>query len=131
MPERDYNVIHIFKDSVQLIGKRYNRLFAGHDWVALPPVIEQIASALEIEDSSKFHVIHLFIGSRVMFLAGRDKDEEEEPTVEGFLGKRNNVLSWNQVNSELVDALITELESVPMPTPESETSESETSESEE
>lgn len=127
MSEREYNVIHIFKDSVQLIGKRYNRLFAGHDWVALPPVIEQIASALGLEDSSKFHVIHLFIGSRVVFLAGRDKSEHERPNKNGSLAARNNVLGWDQVDSELVDALIAELESVSEETSSEDSSEAEES----
>jgi hypothetical protein len=115
MPNKTYNVIHIFKNSVQLIGKDTNRLFQGHDLSALAPVINQIASALEVEDPTDFHVIHLFIGSRAMFLSGKKDKPNRGNGFEALMNKSNVILKWEDVDAALVDALIEELEAVPLP----------------
>jgi hypothetical protein len=117
MSDKVYSVIHVFKNSVQLIGEKFNRLFPGHDWLSLQPLIDHVVSELGVEDASEFHVIHVFVGSRVLFLGGKKTETLEEGPELGLGSKlkRNNILTWDKVDESLVNALIAELEMVPLP----------------
>jgi hypothetical protein len=101
-----YKTIHIFgRNRIQLIGEDFNKVMPSSEITSLEPLLESVRVTMGVDELPVYHVIHIFVNHKIALLP---KERSRRPSVEDMLNNRNKI-AWDDVNEELVQALIDEM----------------------